>query len=45
MVLAAALIAGCDTLLSEDLQHGQVIDSSLAIIDQFAADAPSPPSQ
>jgi predicted nucleic acid-binding protein len=31
-VVAAALEAGCDTLYTEDLQHGQVIDS-ITIID------------
>jgi len=45
MVVSAALIAGCDTLLSDDLQHRQVIEGSLTIIDPFAADAPSPPTE
>ena len=26
-IIAAALAAGCDTLLSEDLSHGQTFDS------------------
>ena len=45
MIVAAALKAGCDTLLSEDLQHGQVIDGGLTLINPFAADAPLPPTQ
>jgi predicted nucleic acid-binding protein len=43
MIVAAALQAGCQTLLSEDLQHGQIIDDRLIILDPFAEDAPSPP--
>lgn len=43
MIVAAALGAGCDTLLSEDLQNGQVIEGTLTIIDPFAA--VTPPSQ
>lgn len=43
MIIAAALKAGCSTLLSEDLQHGQVIDARLTIVNPFAPDAPSPP--
>lgn len=35
-IIAAALAAGCDVLYSEDLQHGQVIDGSLTIINPFA---------
>lgn len=31
LILAAALEAGCSTLYSEDLQHGQVIDKSLTV--------------
>ncbi|MES1191989.1 MAG: PIN domain-containing protein [Steroidobacter sp.] len=36
MLVAAALIAGCRTLYSEDLQHGQVIDRQLRISNPFA---------
>jgi predicted nucleic acid-binding protein len=36
MLLAAALLAGCATFYSEDMQHGQVIDGSLTILDPFA---------
>ncbi len=34
LIIAGALSAGCRTLLSEDLQHGQVLDS-LTVIDPF----------
>ena len=34
LVIAAALAAGCTRLLSEDLQHGQQIES-LTIVDPF----------
>lgn len=27
LIVASALVAGCDTLLTEDLQHGQVIET------------------
>ena len=33
-IIAAALSLGCDTLYSEDMQHGQVIDG-LTIINPF----------
>lgn len=42
MIVAAALNAGCDTLLSENLQHGQIIDGKLTFINPFATDAPQP---
>ena len=35
MLLAAALEAGCSTFLSEDLQHGQVIDDVLTVANPF----------
>lgn len=35
LIIAAALDAGCDTLFSEDMQHGQVIDERLKIINPF----------
>jgi len=41
MIVAAALQAGCETLLSEDLQHGQVVDGSLSIVNPFVTGAPS----
>jgi predicted nucleic acid-binding protein len=34
LVVASAMAAGCRTLLSEDLQHGQVLDK-LTVIDPF----------
>jgi predicted nucleic acid-binding protein len=37
MIVAAALQAGCETLLSEDLQHRQVVDGCLTIVDPFIA--------
>lgn len=36
MIAAAALQAGCDTLLSEDFQAGQVIDGRLKVVNPFA---------
>ena len=36
-IVAAALAAGCELLYSEDLQHGQVIDGRLTIVNPFAA--------
>lgn len=35
LILAAALEAACDTLYSEDMQHGQVIEGRLTIRDPF----------
>lgn len=35
MIAASALHAGCDTLWSEDLQHGMVLDEGLRIINPF----------
>ena len=31
LILAAALLAGCETLATEDMQHGQVIEGTLKI--------------
>jgi predicted nucleic acid-binding protein len=36
MIVASALLAGCRTLYSEDLQHRQVIDEQLTVINPFA---------
>jgi predicted nucleic acid-binding protein len=36
LIIAAALLAGCRTLLSEDLQHGQRVEG-LTIVDPFRA--------
>lgn len=38
-IIAAALIAGCDTLWSEDLQNGQAIDDALTIRNPFVQSA------
>lgn len=38
LILAAALTANCEVLYSEDLQHGQVIDGRLTIINPFLPD-------
>jgi predicted nucleic acid-binding protein len=35
VIVAAALIAGATVLYSEDLQHGQVIDRQLRIVNPF----------
>jgi predicted nucleic acid-binding protein len=35
LIAAAALHAGCDTLLSEDMQHGMKLAEGLRIIDPF----------
>jgi predicted nucleic acid-binding protein len=37
LIVAAALLAGCKTLYSEDMQHGQVIERSLTICNPFRA--------
>jgi predicted nucleic acid-binding protein len=35
LIVAAAIDAGCATLFSEDMQHGQTIESCLTIINPF----------
>jgi predicted nucleic acid-binding protein len=35
MIVASALHAGCDTLWSEDMQHGIALDEGLRIVDPF----------
>jgi predicted nucleic acid-binding protein len=35
MIIAAALQAGCRTLYSEDLQHGQLIEKRLKVVNPF----------
>lgn len=37
LMVAAALLAGCGTLYSEDMQSGQRIDKSLRIINPFSS--------
>jgi predicted nucleic acid-binding protein len=36
-ILASALASGCTVLYSEDMQHGQVIDGTLTILNPFLA--------
>ena len=36
LIVSAALLAGCKTLHSEDLQHGQVVERRLTIRNPFA---------
>ncbi len=36
LIISAALAGGCSTLYSEDMQHGQVIEGRLTIIDPFS---------
>ena len=38
-IAAAALHARCSTLLTEDLQHGQVLDDRLRVVNPLRADA------
>jgi len=35
LIVSAALLAGCKTLYSEDMQHGQVIEQQLVIFNPF----------
>ncbi|BBL60184.1 PIN domain-containing protein [Methylomonas koyamae] len=35
LIVAAALVAQCECLYSEDLQHGQVVDNQLRIVNPF----------
>jgi predicted nucleic acid-binding protein len=35
MIAASALHAGCDTLWSENMQHGMVVDEGLRIVNPF----------
>jgi predicted nucleic acid-binding protein len=35
MIAASAIHAGCDTLWSEDLQHGMALDEGLRIVNPF----------
>ena len=39
MIAASAIHAGCDTLWSEDLQHGMRLDGGLRILNPFRAGA------
>jgi predicted nucleic acid-binding protein len=35
MIVAAALLVGCKTLVSEDMQHGQIFEGSLEVRNPF----------
>lgn len=35
LIIAAALLANCDTLYSEDMQNGQIIAGTLTIVNPF----------
>jgi predicted nucleic acid-binding protein len=35
LIIAAALLADCDILYSEDMQHGQVFENRLTIVNPF----------
>lgn len=35
LIIAAALLAGCDTLYSEDMQNGQVFEGRLSVVNPF----------
>lgn len=37
LIVAAAQEAGCDTVYSEDLQHGQVVGPGLTVVNPFLA--------
>ncbi|TKT77587.1 PIN domain-containing protein [Aquamicrobium sp. LC103] len=37
MIVAAALLAGCDTLWSEDMQNGMIVEEKLRIVNPFAS--------
>ncbi len=43
MIVAAALLAGCTLLYSEDMQHGLVIDGQLRVCNPFIAVASPDP--
>jgi predicted nucleic acid-binding protein len=36
LIVSAALEAGCTLLYSEDMQHGQLVEGQLRIINPFA---------
>ena len=44
MIAASALDAGCDTLWSEDLQHGMVLSEGLRIVNPFLEDGRPQPA-
>ena len=38
LIVASALLAGCDSLYSEDFQHGQVFDERLTVLNPFVTE-------
>ena len=36
MIAASAILSGCDTLWSEDMQHGVTVDDQLRIVNPFS---------
>jgi predicted nucleic acid-binding protein len=44
LIVAAALRQDCSLLLTEDMQHGLVVDNRLTLVNPFASDAPLPPA-
>ena len=38
LIVAVAMLAGCETLYSEDLQHGQVFEGRLTVVNPFLAE-------
>ncbi|HEV3039445.1 MAG TPA: PIN domain-containing protein [Candidatus Angelobacter sp.] len=43
LIVATALLAGCATLYSEDLQNGQIIDQTLTVRNPFVRPSASQP--
>ena len=39
MIVAAALIAGCTTLYTEDMHHGLLVEGQLRLVNPFAENA------
>jgi len=39
LIVAAAVLAGCETLYSEDLQDGQVFEGRLTVVNPFLSEA------
>ncbi|OGA07975.1 MAG: hypothetical protein A2W68_15135 [Betaproteobacteria bacterium RIFCSPLOWO2_02_64_14] len=37
LIVAAALLSACDTLYSEDFQHGRVFEERLTVVNPFAS--------
>jgi len=35
LIVAAALLADCATLYSEDMQHGQIFEGTLSVVNPF----------